>query len=89
MTREPCSLLDDTRLLKRGRVYQLRPGDLVVLETAQKVGEAQMARYADVATRAFAPAKVVVLDGGMTVRVLRPVARTGDANGDAVPHDLA
>lgn len=59
-------------LLRRARVYHLQPGDVVVLESEQVVSEAQMARYAEVAHRAFAPAKVVLLEGGMKVRVLRP-----------------
>lgn len=69
----------DLPLLKRARVYHLHRGDVVVLETPQVVSADQLNRYADIASRVFAPAKVVVLEGGMTVRVLRPAPAEGTA----------
>ena len=58
-------------LLRRARVYHLQPGDIVVLESENRVSEAEAARMIDAAGDVFAPAKVVLLEGGVKVRVLR------------------
>ena len=49
----------------------LKAGDVVVLEVPGIVSQETAARLASFGTRAFYPAKAVVLEGGTTVRVLR------------------
>ena len=66
-------------LLKRARVYTLKPGDVVVLETSELVSHDEDARFTAYASLRFAPARVVLLSGGMTMRVLRMTPAQQDA----------
>jgi regulator of RNase E activity RraA len=64
------------RLLRQARLYRLQPGDIVVIEAKDKLSEASLARLRENAVIAFGEQKVVILDGGLTTRILRPSTRT-------------
>jgi hypothetical protein len=63
------------RLLRRARLLRIQPNDIIVVESAERLPEAVRARLLDEAVRTFGPNRVAVLEGGITLRVLRKQTR--------------
>lgn len=65
-------------LLKRARVYTIRPGDLIIIEVPEVISYETAARIRAAAEPMFGGNKVMVLDRGMMVRIARTIKATKD-----------
>jgi hypothetical protein len=68
------------------RKITVEPGDIIVLRYGGLLSADMMERMRCQAREAFAPARVVVLDRGMTLGVLTTRTATGPHPGDTLAH---
>jgi hypothetical protein len=60
----------DVPEITEARKLRVEAGDIIVLRVPYLISDNVRARMRDLAREAFSPAKVVILDGGVTLDVL-------------------
>ena len=69
--REALKLLSALPMIKSVEVANVAPNDVIVVECAGRVSMAQIAHIKQGMSQIWPNRKIVVLDGGLSIRVMR------------------